>query len=336
MMFDATTPPRAGRPVLAPTEYAITLASRAPKRPGGAREHGSLSPTVPTAAGCTHEEASCRPPPVPRKRTITGWPLTPSPPDPPSGRCRGDSAPDGLLGATTIEGVLAHHLLSVVFQPIVNLRTGSLFAYEALVRCPSPAFAEPESLIAAAVDRGLIGELGREIRRLAVERCPHWPLFVNVHPGEFEDRWLVRTDDPIFSHELPVYLEITEQASLDRYPLHRGMLSELRGRGLRVAVDDLGSGYSNLKYLADLSPDFVKLDRNLVADLAAQRRVRHLVGAVVALCDRLGASCIAEGIETYADLRAAREAGVQYGQGYLLARPASPPPSLGRWVREAR
>jgi EAL domain-containing protein (putative c-di-GMP-specific phosphodiesterase class I) len=217
--------------------------------------------------------------------------------------------------------------LFVVFQPIVDLRTGKPFAYEALVRSKAPAFPDPPAILSAAIESRAMGRIGRVIREMAAEDCPDAPLFLNIHPNELDDSWLVRPDDPIFAHEHPIYLEITESVPLTHFRFCHGVLSEVRGRGANLAVDDLGAGYSNLKYIADLNPEVVKLDRDLVAGLRVSTRLHKLVAAIVRLCNDMGAQVVAEGIETYDEFMAARDAGCQLGQGYYFARPATPKPS---------
>jgi EAL domain-containing protein (putative c-di-GMP-specific phosphodiesterase class I) len=214
----------------------------------------------------------------------------------------------------------------VAFQPILDLRTREVFAYEALLRSGDPQFRGPLPLLEHAIATDCIGELGRLIRQLATEACPGSPLFLNIHPNEFEDGWLLRPDDPIFSHDLPVYLEITEGVPVTHSKYCHRSLAEIRGKGIRLAVDDLGAGYSNLKYIADLSPEIVKLDRNLTASIDSDVRLFRLVRAVVRLCEDLGAEVISEGIETEGELAAVTRAGVHYGQGYLIARPTEVPP----------
>ncbi|MBI2376978.1 MAG: EAL domain-containing protein [Deltaproteobacteria bacterium] len=217
--------------------------------------------------------------------------------------------------------------LRVVFQPLLDLRSGSVFAYEALVRTVEPVIAPP-ALFAEAVDRRCAGMLGRAIRALAVAECMGWPLFLNVHPNELEEGWLLSEDDPIYGHDAPVFLEITESVPLSRMNGSLGTLAQLRTRGVHLAVDDLGAGYSNLRYIADLAPEVVKLDRELVKNLSEDDRLRRLVRSIVHLCIDLDAEVVAEGIETREELRAVRESGVHYGQGYLIGRPAYPPPPL--------
>ena len=123
-----------------------------------------------------------------------------------------------------------------------------------------------------------------------------------------------------------MFLEITEAVPLSHFRLCQNVLHEVRGRGVYLVVDDLGAGYSNLKYIADLHPRIVKLDRGLIAGLALHSRLFRLVKSIVVLCKDLGAQVVAEGIETLQELEAVREAGAQYAQGFLLARPDYPPP----------
>ncbi len=209
--------------------------------------------------------------------------------------------------------------LYVVFQPIVDIRRRRVFAFEALVR--SPSFPSPPALFDEALAVGRCGELGREIRRKAVAAASGWPLFLNVHPQEFGEPWIVRPDDPLFLHDADVYLEVTESVPLSHYALVTPIIRELRSKGARLVVDDLGAGYSNLRYIADLEPEVVKLDRGLIAGCHKDRRQRVLITSIVRLCGDLGATVVAEGIELSDELVALMDTGVQYAQGYLLARP---------------
>ncbi len=215
--------------------------------------------------------------------------------------------------------------LSVVLQPIVDLSTGEVFAHEALVRCDLEAYRNPLDLFDKAVARRCTGRLGRMIREIGVPLCDG-PLFINVHPDELKESWLVRPDDPIYEHDHDVYIEITESVPLSHREVCRGVLAEIGARaGIHLVVDDLGAGYSNLMRIADLEPTMVKLDRQLIQGLQHSRRQRQLVAGVVELCNKLGAEVIAEGVETEEEFDAVRLTGVQYAQGYLFAKPAFPP-----------
>ncbi len=219
--------------------------------------------------------------------------------------------------------------LSVVFQPIVSLEDGKLFAYEALVRCGVAELQNPMILFERAVHVGCAGRLGRMIREIAVPLSAGKPIFLNVHPQELHEAWIVRPDDPIFSHDHVVYLEVTESMPLTHHELCMNVLGELRSRAnIELVVDDLGAGYSNLKRILDLEPKVVKLDRGLIVNLDKSQRQQRLVEGVVRLCVDLGATVVAEGIETNDEFNALRDTGAHYGQGFLFARPAYPMPTV--------
>src|SRR5690606_19909865 len=138
---------------------------------------------------------------------------------------------------------------------------------------------------------------------------------------------------PIFWHNEEVYLEITESVPIHFFEQCHSVLAEARSKGVKLAVDDLGAGFSNLKYIADLAPDVVKLDRELIAGVSVGTRQHRLMRSLVRLCEDMGARVVAEGIETVEELRAVMEAGVHYGQGYLLARPGFPLPEF-TWPKD--
>lgn len=223
-----------------------------------------------------------------------------------------------------IHAIVSEGSLGLVFQPIYELRTGNVFGHEALARCPSPLFESLPEMYRAAAQAGQVGELGRIHRGQAVKDAPAKPLFLNVNPNEFDYGWLVRPDDPMFLHKQPVYLEITESVPLSHFEQCQGVLAELRKKGLLLAIDDLGAGFSNLKYIADLTPDIVKIDREVVAGVRQGSRQFRLLEAIVKLCFAMGARVVAEGIETVEELVAAERAGVDFCQGYLLGRPELP------------
>jgi EAL domain-containing protein (putative c-di-GMP-specific phosphodiesterase class I) len=227
-----------------------------------------------------------------------------------------------------IRRVLDERQVRCVYQPVVNLKTHEVFAYEALARPTTPEFDGPLSLFAAAVEHSCTGELGRMLREMAIEDVPNHKLFVNIHPAELNEKWLVQPNDPIFQHGQDIYLEITESIPLSHFSLCQSILSEVRDRGVHLVVDDLGAGYSNLKYIADLNPRVVKLDRGLIAGLSQGTRLYKLVSSIVVLCRDLDAMVVAEGIETVEELDSVIAAGAHYGQGYLLARPAFPLPTV--------
>ncbi len=219
--------------------------------------------------------------------------------------------------------------INMVFQPIVDIATGQLFAHEALVRCKLPQYASPPLLFLAAEKEHACGHLGRVIRQQTFERCQDTALFVNVHPEELSQRWLVRPDDPLYLHEREVYLEITESAAFTHYDLCMSVLKEVCARaGVHLVVDDYGAGHSNLSRILDLNPKIVKLDGALIRGIDKDPRRQIIVRHMVALCVDLGAKVVAECVETVEELKAVADTGVHLAQGYVLARPAFPPPEV--------
>ncbi len=249
-------------------------------------------------------------------------------PDAPKERSAEDAAIQASLEQepSPIERDMTESMLRIHYQPIVDLETGQVFAQEALGRTASTRFKGPIQMFAGALESHCVGELGRALRQIAVQHSPAVPLFVNVHPVEFDEGWLVRPDEAIFWHNEAVYLEITESMPLSHFALCQSVIRELRSKGVFLAIDDLGAGYSNLKYIADLAPDIVKLDRELVTGLSRDTRQFRLVKHLVRLCTDMGAQVVAEGIETADELHAVIDAGAHLGQGFYLARPAFPAP----------
>ena len=220
-----------------------------------------------------------------------------------------------------LDKIIADKSLESVFQPIFDLKSGEVFGYEVLARSPTDVFDGPPALYNTAARASRVGELGRLQRELAVAGAPNKHLFINVHPAEFDEPYLVRPDDPIFRHSMDVFLEVTESAPLSYFEQCISVLGELRKKGIQVAIDDFGAGFSNVKYIGDLAPDIVKLDRELVTGVRHGTRQFKLLTAIVRLCKDLGAKVVAEGIESPEEFVVAEHAGVDFCQGYLLGRP---------------
>lgn len=123
-------------------------------------------------------------------------------------------------------------------------------------------------------------------------------------------------------------VELTEETAVDYYPALRSRLAPMRERGLRLAIDDAGAGYSSLLPIVELQPDIIKIDKSLVGGIAADHARRSAIRALVGLAQDLDAATVAEGIETIADLNTARDLGITCGQGYLLGRPSTDPATL--------
>ena len=235
---------------------------------------------------------------------------------------------------------LLHGGVRALYQPIVDLRGGGVFACEALARGPAgSAFESPVMLFGVAEEHGLVFPLERACRTAALSGFNQAgrgdKLFVNVHP-----RTLV---DPSFSpgetlrqlktlglepHD--VVLEITERHPTKDFSLFHRTLEHYRGEGYKVAVDDVGTGYSGLWSIAEIRPDFIKLDMSLIRGIDANPVKRALIETFLTFSDKVGCKIIAEGVETATELSSLVHMGIHFGQGYFLGRPASPCPDVSR------
>jgi EAL domain-containing protein (putative c-di-GMP-specific phosphodiesterase class I) len=212
--------------------------------------------------------------------------------------------------------------LFMVYQPIVSWRRQHVFAHEALVRTRERAIPHPGALIDLATRCGRLGELGRRIRAAAAQAARDTPrLFVNLHPADFLDEDLYDPAAPLSLVAKSVVLEVTERAGLESIADLAARLTRLRSLGFRIAIDDLGEGYSGLTSLARVQPEFVKLDMSLVRNVDALPPNRRIVRSTLRLCRELHCQVIAEGIETVAERDALVGVGCDLLQGYLFARP---------------
>jgi EAL domain-containing protein (putative c-di-GMP-specific phosphodiesterase class I) len=222
--------------------------------------------------------------------------------------------------------------LWMAYQPIVSWSLRRTVAYEALLRTRQPVLASPTAMIDAAERLRRMPDLGAEIRRAsaaAVARLlPDQLLFVNLHPHELADDRLFAPDAPLSVIARRVVLEVTERALVQDMGELRARIGRLRAMGFRLAVDDLGAGYSGLSSLAQVEPEVVKLDMTLVRGIDTEPTKRKVVRAVCALGRDMGIQVVAEGVETATERDALVELGCDLLQGYYFARPAEEFPSV--------
>ncbi|CAN5263347.1 hypothetical protein BH20GEM2_BH20GEM2_10790 [soil metagenome] len=212
------------------------------------------------------------------------------------------------------------------YHPIVVTETGEVYGYEALARGSHRALRSPEVMFGVAEEANLIWELSRLCRRRAIEGIdselePHQLLFLNIDPHDFRDPTFRYLDlDELGSVEDPgrIVLEITERTAITDYPKFQGYLKEFRERGFRFAVDDAGSGYAGLGSIANLSPDFIKLDISLISGIDSNFRKQNLVETMVSFANDHGIKVIAEGVEREEEYEAVRKLGVHFTQGFLF------------------
>ena len=224
--------------------------------------------------------------------------------------------------------------LWMAYQPIVRGKDGSVFSYEALMRSESKTRPHPGAILAAAEKVGRLDDVGRRVREIAplpfLDRDDDVVLFVNLHPRDLLDKRLLDRDTPLGKLSSRVVLEITERASFDAIPDAQETIAYLRLQRYRIAVDDLGSGYSGLTSFATLEPDFVKLDMALIRDVDTNVTKQKLVRSIVELCRDMGVVVVAEGIETVSERDRCVELGVDLLQGYFIAKPGKAFPEV-RW-----
>jgi len=222
--------------------------------------------------------------------------------------------------------------LSMAYQPIVRWSRKRVFAYEALVRPQEPALPNPMALLAAAERLGRLQELGQVLRtRVAdtIAAAPEVPwVFVNLHARDLLDESLYDAKAALSRIARRVFLEITERASLEDVTDLSERVRKLRRLGFRIAVDDLGAGYSGLNSFAQLEPDMVKLDMSLVRGVHRDSTKRRLVKSMTDLCNEMGILVVCEGVETREERDVLVEQGCDLLQGYLFAKPGPPFPAV--------
>lgn len=218
--------------------------------------------------------------------------------------------------------------LYMVYQPIVSWSRRASFGYEALVRSSEKTLPHPGALFEAAEHLARTADLGRVIRSQCggpmVTADADVTLFVNLHALDLLDDALYDPQAPLTPWASRTVLELTERAAIDSISDIVTRIAHLRSLGYRIAVDDIGAGYSGLNSFATVQPDFVKLDISLVRGLDNDPVRRRLVQLLAELCSDLGIFVVAEGVETVPERDALVELGVDLLQGYLFARPAAP------------
>jgi EAL domain-containing protein (putative c-di-GMP-specific phosphodiesterase class I) len=215
------------------------------------------------------------------------------------------------------------------YQPIVHASTGAVFGAEALVRSGEPSLPDPPALLDAAIDLARLAMLGRKIRSLgaaAFAQRVDAALFINLHPADLDDVELFEASSPLSAIAPRVILEVTERASLERSATLPDRLLWLRALGFRLAVDDLGAGYSGLSSFTELRPEIVKIDTSLVRNAENCAWKQRTILALVQLCHDLGTVVVAEGVETDDVRDTLVELGCDLLQGHVIGRPCRWPP----------
>ncbi len=237
--------------------------------------------------------------------------------------------------ATQIEQALRNAIITdavdVHFQPIVRIRDGMVAGFEALARWRDAdlGFVSPAVFVPLAEERGFIDALSDTLLRKAAEAALSWPreLFLSFNlssaqlmdPGTSSN--ILSTLSRVGLDPRRVELEITETAVMTSADTAQRIISELRATGVRISLDDFGTGQSSLGRLRDFTFDKVKIDRAFISRITSDRASEHIVRAIIAMCQGLDLSVVAEGIEEQADVDMLRALGCGMGQGYHYGRP---------------
>ncbi|MBR0858521.1 putative bifunctional diguanylate cyclase/phosphodiesterase [Bradyrhizobium liaoningense] len=229
-----------------------------------------------------------------------------------------------------LRDAIQNDVLRPYYQPLIDLSSGRITGFEALVRWPHAerGMVSPAEFIPVAEDTGLINPLGGLMLRRACLDAAAWPddvrVAVNLSPLQFRSGNLLSIVTDALKHSgLPprrLELEITETLLLEKSAQVLATLHALRALGVRISMDDFGTGYSSLSYLRRFPFDKIKIDQSFVRDLGANREAQAIIRSIVSLGKGLGVTITAEGVETEAELSCLRAEGCDEGQGFLFSK----------------
>lgn len=232
---------------------------------------------------------------------------------------------------TLIEG----NNFSTLYQPIVSLKDGDTIGYEALSRGPiTSKLHMPDILFPLAIKNGCLFNLENATRQLAINRFTNMPpdmkLFLNFNPETIKDPCFSagRTKELLEKIGLApqnIVWEITERTAISDFDSFIRSLEHYRNQGYMIAIDDAGAGYSSLQSIAEIRPDFIKMDMSLISGVAQNPIKKIMLETFVTFAERINSTLIAEGIENEEDLRIVIRCGIPLAQGFFLGRPKFPP-----------
>jgi EAL domain-containing protein (putative c-di-GMP-specific phosphodiesterase class I)/GGDEF domain-containing protein len=271
---------------------------------------------------------------------FTVWPVAPF--------LAGSEMQDNIAELNSLLEIILNKQLHTQFQPIVNLRTGQVLAYEALIRSPKGALlrrpgqmfrAADKAQMVAWYDIACLDQCFAQAAQMGFSSGKKKLLFVNMEAEglaylDLYDRSLSLRAREHGLNPAGIVLEITERQTLDDFPRLKQFIEKLREEGFQIAIDDVGTGYNSLLAIAELRPDFVKIDHGLVRNIDTNGAHRALLEAIVQYARHIGTAVLAEGIETRGEMATVINMGIPYGQGYLMGRPADDFRGVPRETRE--
>lgn len=237
---------------------------------------------------------------------------------------------------TLLHAVIAQQNIKVHFQPIVHLQTRQIYGYEGLVRGPvNTVLHSPTHLFEAATRAGRVAELDLLCRRVVIHRFAQLGLpgrlFINVDPlsmvhEHFREGQTLEFVEQVRLNPSQLIIELTETHPVEDVRLMQQAMVHYREMGFRVALDDLGAGYSGLKLWSEIRPDIVKIDRHFIHGVDQDRTKQQFVSTILKTATALGCRVITEGVETEGEYATLRKLGVEMLQGYYFGRPVEVPP----------
>lgn len=234
----------------------------------------------------------------------------------------------GQVIAEELNRILNKELIVPFFQPIYSSPSMEILGFEALSRpSTNTSLSNPELFFRAALAFGVYMDIEKLAWRKAFgewqRRLGQGKLFLNCAPYFIGNNPMEREFfaglgvDP--RH---VVIELTERTAIHNHSLFVEKLNELRGLGMQIAVDDVGSGFASLDTVAEVRPDYVKIDLKLIRDIHANALKKNIVQSIIAFCRQSNIRTVAEGIEERAELQIVRDLGIDAVQGYLLGKPS--------------
>lgn len=240
--------------------------------------------------------------------------------------------------STPLQLILSERRLSVLFQPIIEMKTGEFLGYEGLIRGPADSLLHsPINLFGAAAQEGLSLEVEMLARKTVLEAFSRQGLpghlFLNVSPEtlthpSFKNGQTLEYMRALELDPTRVVIEITENQPTFDFDAMRSALLHYRAMGFKIALDDLGQGFSSLRLWSELRPEYIKVDMHFVQGVDSDPIKLQFLKSIQSIAKSCGTHVIAEGVETEAELRVIREIGIALGQGYFIGRPSPTPPLL--------
>lgn len=214
------------------------------------------------------------------------------------------------------------YLINHWFQPVVNLPTGDIIGYEALLRYEGKERFSPLDIFNKVQNVGLLNELDCLLIEKALSHMSSYEdtLFINIFPSTLLSQDFINTWDIFFDKRMSIVIEVCENEQISDWDSLKKVIGQLKERRVKIAIDDLGAGHSFFRQWIELEPDFIKIDQYFASNLSTNIKKQEIIKHLIMLL-KGKTKLILEGIETPEDLKVALELGLDYGQGFYLGKP---------------